>query len=321
MRVGFFALIALLGLSACTQERARPDDDDCRCAGDVPEGLLDVACGETQCVGGAGYRCTGPNAATAAPEACLGDSGAALVDAGVATADAGGDGLDAGGRDAGRDWPDPDAGTPTDSGIHAPAGWTCDARYSVDEVCDCGCGALDPACDTPLHVSVCERDACRWGDDPDPADPTECSADSPVGDWDCDLTLLADGSSCDCGCGAIDPDCGAAPTEASCDAIHCTGSRVLAEGDIGRCVEMCGEAPADAGSATCTNGGEFSIGGSCAMSLYRCDDFHRYEVECAGGECECKIDGLCVSRVSGTCGFSVSGTMRSVCGWSLVDDR
>jgi len=274
-----------------------------------------------QCVGGvAGYECTGPDTAVAAPAACSGDGGP------PAHPDAGG-GPDGGpaGDDAGRPtdsgWPGRDAGGGHDSGIDAPAGWTCEPSHAADEACDCGCGAVDPACETPLHVSHCDRDPCRWGDAPDLADPTRCSSDSPVADWTCDLALLDDGSACDCGCGALDPDCGPSLTPVSCDVSHCTGDEMPREDDVGECATMCGTAPADAGDATCTNGGEVRIGGSCVMSLSRCDDFHRYEVECSGGECECRIDRACVSRVRGSCGFSVSSTFRSVCGWSLVDDR
>lgn len=53
-------VLALAILGGCAQEEER-----CLCLGEVPGGLLDVACGETQCLGGTLYRCTGPNLAVA----------------------------------------------------------------------------------------------------------------------------------------------------------------------------------------------------------------------------------------------------------------
>ncbi len=61
------ALAAPMTLLACDDP-----DPSCRCEGMVPEGALDLACGESACVGGTtGYVCTGPNMADFAPEACL----------------------------------------------------------------------------------------------------------------------------------------------------------------------------------------------------------------------------------------------------------
>lgn len=45
-------------------------DPTCRCDGPVPGGRLAIGCGESACVGGLGYTCTGPNAAVSAPSAC-----------------------------------------------------------------------------------------------------------------------------------------------------------------------------------------------------------------------------------------------------------
>ncbi len=55
---------------------------DCRCVGAVPEGVLDVACGDAQCVAGSGYLCTGPNTAEPFPAACSSISDAGVADAG-----------------------------------------------------------------------------------------------------------------------------------------------------------------------------------------------------------------------------------------------
>ena len=151
-------------------------------------------------------------------------------------------------------------------------------------------------------------------------DPTQCIANPPQDDWTCDLALLYDRAQCDCGCGAIDPDCGSGATASSCDSVHCTTREELDPASIGRCVERCAPATGTVGHATCTNGGSVVIGGSCAMSLSRCTDFHSYEVECSGSSCVCRVDGSCVTRASGFCG-SVASTLNTVCGWSLIDDR
>jgi hypothetical protein len=62
-----FAFASLLALSACGS-----DASSCRCVGDVAEGFLDVACGESACVNGASYVCTGQDEATyqSPPTAC-----------------------------------------------------------------------------------------------------------------------------------------------------------------------------------------------------------------------------------------------------------
>ena len=90
-----FAATALIVLSltlvACADPAADPT---CMCRGAVPEGQLTVACGQSQCVGGTGYHCTGANQAEPDPTACgmpvpLPDAGrldANRVDAGRADA-------------------------------------------------------------------------------------------------------------------------------------------------------------------------------------------------------------------------------------------
>ncbi len=212
---------------------------------------------------------------------------------------------------------------PTDPArcIANPAGWTCNGlSYDSGGSCNCGCGIADPDCPSPLRWSACDYDGCASGG-PSPIDPTQCVDDPPQDDWTCAAELLADGATCDCGCGARDPDCGADATVASCEATHCASSQELDPTNIDECQERCAPPTGTVGSATCTNGGEISIGSSCNLNLSRCTDGHRYEVECSGGECVCRVDSACVSRsTTGFCG-GVASTLNSVCGWSLVDDR
>jgi cysteine-rich repeat protein len=60
--------------------------------------------------------------------------------------------------------------------VEAPEGWTCDPRHYIDDVCDCGCGAEDPACpDLALDPAMdCTFDECRGPDNVDPADHSQC---------------------------------------------------------------------------------------------------------------------------------------------------
>jgi hypothetical protein len=208
-------------------------------------------------------------------------------------------------------WPDPDDPSTC---VARPAGWTCsEARYT-DTTCSCGCGIADPACAADLHISECEQDGCPSGQSPDPTEVTQCMTNAPEDRWSCPLTALADGATCDCGCGAIDPDCGANPTAAACEATHCPAGDDLKPDDIGHCWEVCeATAPAGTGSATCTNGGSFSFGGlACERDASACSDGHSYEIECDGGECSCRIDGQCVGHAETTaCGFSA-------CGWAVT---
>jgi hypothetical protein len=48
-------LYCVLALAGCGGDAA------CRCAGDIPGGHLDLACGKSQCLGGVGYRCAAAN--------------------------------------------------------------------------------------------------------------------------------------------------------------------------------------------------------------------------------------------------------------------
>jgi hypothetical protein len=137
-----------------------------------------------------------------------------------------------------------------------PAGWACDAQnYASDDGCDCGCGEGDPDCASPL-LSACNYSWCPEGYLPDENDnrvcvgagPTECApgcAPSWVGDnqcdaacnteacqydlgdcasqtitWACSTCHYGTNDGCDCGCGAVDPDCASAEV-LSCDYSHC----------------------------------------------------------------------------------------------------
>ena len=123
MRVSIAFMTILSLLAACNGERDF-GGDDCRCEGGVPEGYLSAACGESVCVGGVGYVCTGVDMADFAPDACFApDASVTDHDAGTGTGTDAGPGHDGGhiARDAGPTTPDaghttPDAGHTADAG-------------------------------------------------------------------------------------------------------------------------------------------------------------------------------------------------------------
>jgi hypothetical protein len=94
--------------------------------------------------------------------------------------------------------------------------WTCDPLAISDGLCDCGCGIPDPGCkgsgcDTP----GCRKQACdvRHGcTAAEIAAGDDCTSNNPKvltnAVWTCPWDRYASGDGCDCGCGAIDPDCG-----------------------------------------------------------------------------------------------------------------
>jgi hypothetical protein len=105
-----------------------------------------------------------------------------------------------------------------------PFTWNCLARlYNDGSHCDCGCGAFDPdcasvdasACDTCNDAGSCSKQACsgtitthqNW----------YCTPPAPPASWECGAYAYADGFTCDCGCGALDPDCASTTDGAECD--------------------------------------------------------------------------------------------------------
>jgi hypothetical protein len=65
-------LVALAMLSFGCFGRGTVDvEPGCRCAGEVPSGHLEAACGSFACVGGVGYLCTDVNAAAEDPRGCM----------------------------------------------------------------------------------------------------------------------------------------------------------------------------------------------------------------------------------------------------------
>jgi len=108
-----------------------------------------------------------------------------------------------------------------------PEGWTCPAVTYGNRLCDCGCGVLDRDC-ASRSSDVC--DVCGNGCAPpyescpgpiDADDNTICTGLPST--WTCADRFFGDGQICNCGCGAVDPDCASALGEA-CDRCDFEGS-------------------------------------------------------------------------------------------------
>lgn len=111
------------------------------------------------------------------------------------------------------------------AGTTAPPGWTCEPATYGDGACNCGCGVVDSDCPDEKATSceVCDETSC-WPlhcDKVEADDNAHCSAPPPA--WNCSPRLYRDGARCDCGCGALDPDCASADA-AACDKCDAPGS-------------------------------------------------------------------------------------------------
>ncbi len=99
-------------------------------------------------------------------------------------------------------------------------GWDCrPSYYGTDDGCDCGCGIIDPDCGGDASADACDFEYCD-GADVDADDNAVCASDE--GSWTCSEMAFDDGSTCDCGCGILDPDCDS-EWDLACDVDHCPG--------------------------------------------------------------------------------------------------
>src|SRR5690606_35832735 len=94
--------------------------------------------------------------------------------------------------------------------------------------CHCGCGVLDPDCES-LAASSCDYCSVQYGSCAedyectgiDPDDNTRC-VDSVPAEWTCERETYGD-EACDCGCGVRDADC-ASGNLGACDFCNAEGS-------------------------------------------------------------------------------------------------
>lgn len=132
--------------------------------------------------------------------------------------------------------PDP---FPTD----VPSAWVCsEAFYDDGSLCDCGCGAPDPDCltDDPFSCDYCDG-GCGTGSCPaNIATPNwTCTGGGGGGvpaAWTCSDSYYGTGDGCDCGCGAVDPDCSSALSSACEYCTDCFGCDQVNPTNNGQCL-------------------------------------------------------------------------------------
>ena len=103
-----------------------------------------------------------------------------------------------------------------------PSEWTCDLMEYGDSTCDCGCGAQDDDCSgTGCTTPNCVVADCVFCHD-NQGRFFNCDAGAPDPSWTCDPAVWGDTMACDCGCGAMDPDCSVGGcTTPGCSDVHC----------------------------------------------------------------------------------------------------
>jgi hypothetical protein len=106
-------------------------------------------------------------------------------------------------------WCDPAEGCKSRNLTEVPSEWNCTTDKWFDNLCDCGCGVLDPACLAGTAAWNCADDEFCNSD-------AICQNIAPP-EWGCNGHRYNDGLYCDCECGLVDPDClNAARIRAGC---------------------------------------------------------------------------------------------------------
>jgi hypothetical protein len=206
------------------------------------------------------------------------------------------------------------------------AGWTCGmASYDDGTFCDCGCGAADPDCDEAGAVlfgcgaqEVCDNGSCVS------AIPAE---------WTCAKEVFGYGGVCDCGCGAVDPDCtledaavnGCAAGQ-RCGATgvcedcfpSCAGKQCGSDGCGGVCGD-CSEAPPTNGPLACVN---FQCVADCLPEPLICATNECGDDHCGGtcGTCPKNTfcdDGQCAPAPGSSCAGHCKGLAPNGCSCTM----
>jgi hypothetical protein len=182
-----------------------------------------------------------------------------------------------------------------------PGTWSCaPARFADGFACDCGCGRADPDCgDAGCSEPGCDADGCalRWGEHGVAQRPRSFRCDA-------DVFGAGDGV-CDCGCGALDPDCAGGCAEPGCRAPGCTRCR-SEDGAAFECRWSCelerfgaGDGVCDCGCGAldpdCAAGLGCSEPGCFADGCTSCFDSAGAGYTCARGACPAgyENDGVC----------------------------
>lgn len=184
-----------------------------------------------------------------------------------------------------------------------PPAWNCHpGYYDHNDVCDCGCGAIDPDCAsggcidancTATGCDLCHDDGDGFADRVIP-----CGAST------CDPSVFGDGSGpgdCDCGCGVTDADCMILPscTAPGCEidtCVYCSdtnGRRLCGSGwtcgiqryGDGHCDCGCGAMDPDCAGAGC------SAPGCQAATCETCLGTNGFKITCDAGTCPSNVLG------------------------------
>ena len=208
--------------------------------------------------------------------------------------------------------------------------WTCGfAAYGDGATCDCGCGVVDPDCDS-LAIAACEASGCRPGTEVSSDDTTTCvQAAAFTGarpGWWCPAAWYAGDDGCDCGCGLIDPDCPRAPQGSDCAQQGCIYGPVPAQTEVdtnnlAQCVEM-GTAPA---AWTC-DANWYAAGDGCDCGCGIADpDCEAESFEyCAHSGCpdDLVVDKrdftVCSEPVVESCGQTTSSSFGGLLGLGMI---
>ncbi len=161
--------------------------------------------------------------------------------------------------------------------VCAPASFTCEARYYADgNVCDCSCGAPDPDCEGAFRpVTGCSSLGAS-------CDASGACSEGIESLWTCPTAAYQDGFTCNCGCGAPDPDCATLP---GAKVIGCPRGQSCSVG--GTCEYK--DCTPNCDGKTCGGNG---CGGSCG----ECTDALPY---CSAGACQATCAPRCEGRVCG----------------------
>jgi hypothetical protein len=316
-------LYCVLALAGCGGDAA------CRCAGDIPEGHLDLACGKSQCVGGVGYRCNGPNQLGADTAVCSGG-----------TPDLGGGNPNPSMNPSGCTEGDPCVIDECNYGVtHCAAGSSeCQpvGSYSDGTVCSSGT-CQQGVCSACTPGAACNADGCHTGY-------TECdfngnascvstatlSAGTTCGtnqvcDYYGDCVACTAGAACgtnsECTQGAISCASGqpVCSTSYKPNGTVCETNKVCDNGSCVPCVEGSACTPAGTchngtlhcgtGTPTCTDmGGTVADGTSCGYSGYVCKsgscNYCSYPGESCQLDNKCKVATISCDTGSAVCGYT-----------------
>jgi hypothetical protein len=218
--------------------------------------------------------------------------------------------------------------------IDPPYSWTCpDRLYNSGGQCDCGCGFMDPDCDSG-ELAACEKcnseGSCSGQACPgmiNENDITSCIKPTAPDDWTCADYLYGDGYACTCGCGVQDADCRSTAIgqceQCACGGGNCPG--LVDPDDTTHCL------PPPAGW-TCDDNryADFTCDCGCGIDDPDCPTEYPYcsrcpEESCAHGDCS-RIDmeetSQCLYDIPAgwTCGnYFFDGVCDCGCGAADVD--